>query len=862
MTRRTIAFCLTAGFLVPEAAAQERTETPVNDVPIDEITVVGQTVAGVPAPPIAPELTFDAASIRAFGADNLEDVLELLTPQLSSGRGRRGSEPAVLLNGRRIASFREIRRYPPEAVERMEILPEEVAVNYGFSANQKVLNVVLRPRFRALTSNVDIGGPTAGGGETFSLDNSYLRIRRDFRWSLDLAVETVQGIREDQRDLDDGVVDLFGFDGTILPAAANGELDTNLSALFGSPVTSAVAVRGDRPVTLQDFLSSANQTDSADEAPFRTLAPETVEASLGTSLSMPFGDGSSIVFSAGLDYSESTDALGLVTGAFTVPASAAGTVFSSDVTVFKAFETLSPLEQMRERFDGAASTSVYSRLGDFAWTNIASYARRRTVTLTDQDPDPALVGQIGLQSVNPFDPNLTPNLISADRAVRDTQAFEARSLISGKLADLSNGPLALSISSGLSWENVKAENDLVDVDLTRRIVDVQASVDIPVVASTAALPGEINLSLNGQLADFDDAGQIYSLGASTIWKPHAAFRLIVSIGVEENAPLLEDLGAPEVAVPNRRVFDFASGAEAFVTRIDGGNTDLRSDRRRIFKLGAQLRPFAEHDFTVNTDLVVTRTTDPVFDFPRPSLELEQAFPERFVRDSDGALTEFDARPFNGALERRRILQSSLYYTRPVQLNPTRPPPARPPDAASGAAEPSGDTRRRRGGSNRPSGGRIALELRHQWLESAQTQLASILETIEFAGRPGQVNPLGGARHELQARATYSYRGLGVRAAVNWQSATRSEATDTGSSLAFDSLITADLRILYTVLPRSKLAGRLPWLENTRITLAVENVTNALPEASNAAGDVPLGLSGSELDPMGRTISLRLRKLSR
>ena len=743
----------------------------------------------------------------------------------------------------------------------MEILPEEVAVNYGYSAEQKVLNVVLRPRFRALTSNVDIGGPTAGGGETFGLDNSYLRIRRDFRWSLDLAVETAQGIREDQRDLDDGGVDLFGFDGTLLPAAVNGELDTSLSALFGSPVTSAVGVRGDRPVTLQDFLSSANQTDSADEASFRTLAPETVAASLGTSLSMPFGDGSSIVLSAGLDYSESTDALGLATSAFTVPASAAGTVFSSDVTVFKAFEPLSPLEQTRERFDGTASTSVYSRLGSFAWTNIASYARRRAVTLTDRDPDPALISQISLQSLNPFDPNPSSNLIGIDRAVRDTQAFEARSLINGKLADLPSGPLALSISSGLNWENVQAENDRANIDLTRRIVDMQASLDIPVFASTAPLLGEVNMALNGQLADYDDAGQIYSIGASAIWKPHAAFRLITSIGVEENAPSLEDLGAPEVTVPNRRVFDFASGAEAFVTRIDGGNTNLESDRRRVFKLGAQLKPFAEHDFTWNTDLVITRTTDPVFDFPRPSLELEQAFPERFVRDSDGALTAFDARPFNGVLERRRVLQSSLYFTRPVTRELTRPAPTRLPDAGNGAAAPPSDTRRRRGGGNRPSGGRIVLELRHQYLQSAQTQLAGSFEPIEFAGRPGQVNPLGGARHELLARATYSYRGLGLRAAVNWQSATQSEATDAGSFLAFDSLTTADLRVLYTILPRSKLARNLPWLENTRITLAVENVTNALPKASNAAGDVPLGFSGSELDPLGRTISLRLRKLS-
>ena len=50
----------------------------------------------------------------------------------------------LLLNGQRISGFRELRDIPTEAIERVEILPEEVALKYGYSANQKVVNIVLR----------------------------------------------------------------------------------------------------------------------------------------------------------------------------------------------------------------------------------------------------------------------------------------------------------------------------------------------------------------------------------------------------------------------------------------------------------------------------------------------------------------------------------------------------------------------------------------------------------------------------------------------------------------------------------------------------------------------------------------------
>ena len=53
-----------------------------------------------------------------------------------------------MLNGQRISGFRELRDIPTEAIERPN-LSEEVALKYGYRADQSVVNFVLRERFRS-----------------------------------------------------------------------------------------------------------------------------------------------------------------------------------------------------------------------------------------------------------------------------------------------------------------------------------------------------------------------------------------------------------------------------------------------------------------------------------------------------------------------------------------------------------------------------------------------------------------------------------------------------------------------------------------------------------------------------------------
>ncbi len=130
---------------------------------------------------IPPDQQLSPADIRSYGVSSVSDLLTELAPQTTSGRG---GSPVILLNGRRIAGFQEIRDLPTEAIQRVDIFPEEVALKYGYRADQKVVNFVLRPRFRSLAAEAVGKVPTQGGSAMEQGKLDWLQIRRDKRLSI------------------------------------------------------------------------------------------------------------------------------------------------------------------------------------------------------------------------------------------------------------------------------------------------------------------------------------------------------------------------------------------------------------------------------------------------------------------------------------------------------------------------------------------------------------------------------------------------------------------------------------------------------------------------------------------------------
>ncbi|MBW8304140.1 MAG: TonB-dependent receptor plug domain-containing protein, partial [Brevundimonas sp.] len=184
-----------------EPAAPTATEAEAeNAVDLGTVNVSGARPRGSVDSDIPPDLTLSAEEIQSYGASSISELLTYLEPVTRSSRGS-GGQPVMLVNGRRISGFREIHSLPPEAIERVDILPEEVALEYGYRADQRVVNFVLKDNFRSVTAQVEGRVPTAGGRTVTELDANILRISGPQRWSMEVEHERATPLFESERDL-------------------------------------------------------------------------------------------------------------------------------------------------------------------------------------------------------------------------------------------------------------------------------------------------------------------------------------------------------------------------------------------------------------------------------------------------------------------------------------------------------------------------------------------------------------------------------------------------------------------------------------------------------------------------------------
>jgi hypothetical protein len=198
-----------------------------------DIVVTGERPRGSVTSDIPAEHTFQQLDLRAYGAGDIQELLETLGPQVRSDRGREDSGPVVLLNGRRVSSLAEIAKIPTEAIERMEIFPEELALSYGYPADQKVVNVVVFARFSSRIAQATYAVPTEGGREAPGASFNYLNIIGDTRLSFDGEYGRAGALLESERNIAqaDGSPEAGRFR-TLLPEterlALNGTVSGNL----------------------------------------------------------------------------------------------------------------------------------------------------------------------------------------------------------------------------------------------------------------------------------------------------------------------------------------------------------------------------------------------------------------------------------------------------------------------------------------------------------------------------------------------------------------------------------------------------------------------------------------------------------
>ncbi|BBB07752.1 TonB-dependent receptor plug domain-containing protein [Sphingopyxis sp. EG6] len=254
----------------PVVSASSDPEDEYEEIDGDEIVVTAPRLAGQLETDIKAEAELDEAAIASYGVSNVSELLEALAPQTRSGRGRGGGRPIILINGRRIGGFGEVRNLPPEAIAKVEIFPEEVALQYGYSADERVVNMVLKPNFRQVAVEAEGGVPTQGGRFQSEVEGSFLAIGENGRVNVNAGWEQSTMLTESERGLGPATrsllpeSDTYLIDATIqrslnkvTDASINLRLDQTDSLSFLGPVVAG----GDVP--LERDSRSRNLTTTA-----------------------------------------------------------------------------------------------------------------------------------------------------------------------------------------------------------------------------------------------------------------------------------------------------------------------------------------------------------------------------------------------------------------------------------------------------------------------------------------------------------------------------------------------------------------------------------------------------------------------
>lgn len=683
---------------------------------------------------IAPELELSEADIQAYGASDIAQLLEFLEPVTTSSRG---GPPVFLVNGRRISGFREIRGLPSEAIERIQVLPEEVALQFGYRADQRVVNFILKSPFRSVTGEVELRGPTAGGRSGYEIDGDILRIDGNNRWSIDLEYARDTALYETERNItrDPGSTP-YDLIGNIAGSPFGSEIDPAFSTGVGG--TAIVAPVPGAGTSLADFIDAYGPARAGGLSDWRTLLPEQESTSLSATLKRGVSRDIQATVSISLQDTTTERYNGLPGLALTVPTGVGGSPFTQDVTLYRFLDAPEALTSRTDRLQGELGVLLDGFIGDnWRWSLNGEYTRTETDTFTGRGYAPGDYQDrldAGDPTAAPFGP-LSPadfQRLPDDLANSISSRYSAELVLNGPLYELPAGDLRSTITVGADRQTLDSWSIRSGVeterDQSRDRLNAQTSFNIPLFRRNEENPtllGDLSLNLNAGYEDVSDFGGLEALGANINWSPIERLSFLVGWSLQDSAPTVSQLNDPVIATPNTAVFDFSTGETVLVTRTTGGNPDLDAASRTVWRAGLNWKPFDEHDLRLTSTWTGTRIENEVNGFPAVTAALETALPERFQRDVDGTLIAVDARPVNFAQVERQDLRTGFTFSRafgrPDSSATQRQGrggmrPGGPDGPAAGQGAPGGEPRREgapgRGPEGRqggPAGGPVVIQ---------------------------------------------------------------------------------------------------------------------------------------------------------
>lgn len=587
------------------------------DDEINTIIVLGARLLDQVDAPEPPILELDAEDITAYGAGSIEELLQALGPQVSSSRGRGGSGgfgggggPVILVNGVRISSFRELRSYPPEAIERTEVFSEDVAQRYGYSPDQRVVNFILKDNYSSRELEMEYGQPFDGGFSTQEVEGTYLRIDGPSRLNLNVEWENSSTLTEAER----GIV----------------QADGSVPDLATDP----------------------------DPAQFRSLVADTAGVEATANWTTQLGQsGNSLSLNTTYERDDSLRLQGFDTVLLTD---------ASGNSLLRAINEGNPLTVDSRNESYSFGSTLNLGLGDWQVTGTVDGTYSDNSSRTGQRVDTAMLVADAAAGLLALDADLGMFPASGfDESLRDTYTVNALATARSNPLYLPAGDVSVTWRSGYTWDRIESSDTRAlasDARLTRGRVFGGANVSIPLTSRDedflGAL-GDLTLNLNAGVDHLSDFGTLQDWAVGLTWGVTDRLTLSANHINREVAPSLSQLGSPAIATPNVPVFDIANNETVLASVITGGNSNLPAQDQSDWSFGVIWElPFIDGG-KISANYYDNHSTDVTNSLPTLTPEVEAAFPDRVTRDATGRLVQLDDRFVSFAARDERRLQFGL-----------------------------------------------------------------------------------------------------------------------------------------------------------------------------------------------------------
>lgn len=806
-----------------------------------QIVVSAERIRGQIVTDAPPIVVLKEEDIASYGVSSIQELLTAISPQTGSSRGRGGGgQPIVLVNGERVASFREIRNIPPEAIRTVEVLPEEVALQFGYRPDQRVVNFILKDNFSSLAFEADIGGSTAGGYAARELEANYTLFKANGRINVTAGVETTSFLTEAERSI----------------------------------------IQTPDPAGSISFAG-----DPQSEAAFRTLLPRTREATLNASISRILRPGTTLSGNASISQTTSDSLFGLDSLLINVPGTSPFSVTGADALLLRRFD--GPLARDNRTRNGAVSLGFNTRLSLWNLSITGDFAHAESTTDTDRSADlSAINAAIAAGTLNPFAADLGALRGGrvTDRATSRSDTANALATLSGAPFELPAGEVTVTFKAGYGRRAIESETTrnpaAGTTSLKRDSVNTGININLPVASrdkDVLGFIGELSVNANAGYSDLSDLGGLVEYGAGFVWAPVKPLTLSFSYIGEEAAPSVEQLGNPLISTPNVTFYDFTRGESVLATSLTGGNPLLTKEKRRDIKIGANLELGLLERSSLSVEYARNRSFDTSNSFPVLTPQIEAAFPGRVVRDTAGRLLSVDQRPVTFDRVASERLRTGLNLGGSIGSQDQgrgggaggpgggRGPGAGPGGSGAGGPGAGGPGAGPRmpgfGPGGRGNGGRWNVSLYHVWRLDEKVRIATGIPEFDLLDGDAVGGDGGVSRHALELEGGMFYRGYGFRLSGNYQGKSRINGTGLpgSSDLFFGDIATFNLRVFADLNSRESLIKAVPFFKGSRISLGIDNVFGATRDVRDSNGAVPLRYQPGYLNPQVRMIEIDFRK---